>query len=198
MVTNILSLVLISLLCNKYITNGFDMNAINSILTKNIRVFGDIPISDNEFAQRMDAGSRKKLENLIVDYMAKTQVTGASIAVARDREVLYANGFGWASVEEDEKTAIWHKFRVASVSKTVCLVAILKLIEADRLSLDDFVFGEKLLGKLLYRNFTVNARLAKVIITINDTFSLECTRIRVRNTYVPVLIHIRTSIRQTL
>ena len=95
--------------------------------------------------------------------MAKTQVTGASLAVARDGQVLYANGFGWANVEENEKSAIRHKFRVASVIKTVCLITILKLIEADRLSMDDLVFSEKLLRKLLYRNFTVNARLAKVV-----------------------------------
>lgn len=130
-----------------------------------VNLFGDIPVSNNEFAQRMDSESRKRLETLVVDYMAMTQVTAASIAVARDGQVLYANGFGRASVEDNENAAIRHKFRVASVSKTVCLVTILKLIETGRLSLDDFVFSEKLLGKMLYRNFTdVTERLAKVTV----------------------------------
>ena len=52
--------------------------------------------------------------------------------------------------------------------QSVCLMAILKLIEADRLSPDGLVFSEK----LLYSNFTVNARLAKVVNNYNWYFLL--------------------------
>ena len=66
--------------------------------TQNLRVFGDIPISINEFAQRMNGDFRKKLENILVNYMAKTQVSGVSLTLARGGQVLYTNGFDWANV----------------------------------------------------------------------------------------------------
>ena len=71
--------------------------------------------------------------------MKKYNIPGGAIAVVRDGKLFYARGFGYADVEN--KTAVQPDalFRIASVSKPITAVAIMKLVEEGRLKLDDRV-----------------------------------------------------------
>lgn len=69
-------------------------------------------------------------------------VAGLSIAIAKDGELVYARAFGMADPEAGEATRPDHRFRIASISKPITAVAIMRLVESAELSLDDPVFGD--------------------------------------------------------
>jgi CubicO group peptidase (beta-lactamase class C family) len=73
--------------------------------------------------------------------LRKWSITGASVAVAKNGKLIYARGFGYTDTISKEEVQPYHKFRIASISKLVTAVAIMKLAEEDKLSLNDTVFG---------------------------------------------------------
>jgi CubicO group peptidase (beta-lactamase class C family) len=80
-------------------------------------------------------------DGTITSFMNKWKIVGGSVAIAKDGKLLYAKGFGFADTALGIKTQPYSKFRIASVSKLVTAVAIMKLHEEGKLSLDDRVFG---------------------------------------------------------
>lgn len=81
-------------------------------------------------------------------------VAGASLAIANQGKLVYAKGFGFADIEQGEAMQPYHLLRVASVSKLITAVAIMKLIEDGKLSLNQQVFGENgILNNAQYRNY---------------------------------------------
>jgi len=55
--------------------------------------------------------------------MSKYSVPGISVAIAKNGQLLYAEGFGYANKDTREKTTTHHLFRVASISKPFTAVA---------------------------------------------------------------------------
>jgi CubicO group peptidase (beta-lactamase class C family) len=80
-------------------------------------------------------------EKSVRSFMRKWSITGASVAVAKNGKLIYARGFGYTDTISKEEVQPYHKFRIASISKLVTAVAIMKLAEEDKLSLNDTVFG---------------------------------------------------------
>ena len=80
---------------------------------------------------------------MISDFLSQKQIIGASVAIAKDDKLVYTKGFGYADQEKDIRTEPKSLFRIASVSKLVTAVTIMKLYEEGRLNLEDKVFGEK-------------------------------------------------------
>jgi CubicO group peptidase (beta-lactamase class C family) len=74
-------------------------------------------------------------------FMEKYAVPGLSVAIARDRRVLYAEAFGLAAERPRAALTPAHRFRIASVTKPITAVTIFALIEQRRLALGDHVFG---------------------------------------------------------
>jgi CubicO group peptidase (beta-lactamase class C family) len=90
----------------------------------------------------------------ISGFMAKWGIVGASVAVIKEGKLVFAKGFGWADMENGVAVQPEHLFRVASISKLITAVTILKMEENGLLSLDDKVFGkEGILSDSLYTNY---------------------------------------------
>lgn len=68
-------------------------------------------------------------------------VPGAAVAIARDGKLLYARGFGWADLKSDQPVKPNSLFRIASISKSLTAVAVLKLCEDGKLALDQKAFA---------------------------------------------------------
>jgi len=81
------------------------------------------------------------VEKTLNSFIRKWSIAGASVAIAKDGKLVYSHGFGYADTTLKTETQPYHKFRVASISKLVTAVAIMKLREEGRLSLSDKVFG---------------------------------------------------------
>ncbi|NLN31630.1 MAG: beta-lactamase family protein, partial [Bacteroidales bacterium] len=82
------------------------------------------------------------VEKYLESFMRKWEIRGASVAVSKDGKLIYARGFGQADTVTREEVQPFYKFRVASISKLLTAVAVMKLAEEGRLSLNDRVFGE--------------------------------------------------------
>lgn len=104
----------------------------------------------NELSSRPETeGMDKDIER----YMKRWELRGAQIAVSRNDSLVYAKGFGWADEERGEAMTPGHIMRIASVSKLLTAVGIMKLREQGRLKLSDHVFGaDGILNDTLYTN----------------------------------------------
>jgi CubicO group peptidase (beta-lactamase class C family) len=76
----------------------------------------------------------------IKKFLHKWNIPGASVALMKNNHIVYIKAFGRA--DEEHPVTPQSKFRIASLSKPITAVAIMKLIEEDKLSLDQKVFGE--------------------------------------------------------
>jgi CubicO group peptidase (beta-lactamase class C family) len=80
-------------------------------------------------------------EKTVGSFMHKWSIAGASVAIAIDGKLVYAKGFGYTDTATKEEVQPYHKFRIASISKLITAVAVMKLVEEGKLSLHDRVFG---------------------------------------------------------
>jgi N-acyl-D-amino-acid deacylase len=73
--------------------------------------------------------------------MDRHGIPGAALAVAKDGRLVLAKGYGWANVYANKPVQPDTQFGLASLSKSLTAVAILKLVDQGKLDLDDLVFG---------------------------------------------------------
>ena len=85
---------------------------------------------------------REAISDVAHTYMAQFDIPGLSVAVAKDGEIVYAEGFGVVSRLLGTRINPSHLFRIASISKPITAVGIFALVEQGRLSTTDRVFGE--------------------------------------------------------
>ena len=93
----------------------------------------EIPISGAAVA------GLEPFDQRVRDLMRKYGMPGGAIALVRDGRLFYARGFGYADVEDKTPVAPDALFRIASVSKSLTSAAVMTLVEAGRLRLDDRV-----------------------------------------------------------
>ncbi len=86
--------------------------------------------------------SMQGLDQQIEEFMNKWNIVGASVAVVKDERLIYSKGFGYADKENEINVEPKHLFRVASISKLITAVAIMKLVEDEKINLNDTVFGQ--------------------------------------------------------
>ncbi|HEC41669.1 MAG TPA: class A beta-lactamase-related serine hydrolase [Bacteroides sp.] len=95
-----------------------------------------------------------RMEKTISDFLKRYKIKGASVAVTKEGRLVYAKGFGYANEESEELVDPNHVFRLASVSKLVTSIAVMRLEEEGKLSLDEKVFGpEGILNDSLYLKY---------------------------------------------
>jgi CubicO group peptidase (beta-lactamase class C family) len=81
------------------------------------------------------------IETTVSSFLRKWTIAGASVAIAKDGKLIYAHGFGLADTALKTETQPYSQFRIASISKMVTAVGIMKLQEEGKLSVNDKVFG---------------------------------------------------------
>ena len=79
-------------------------------------------------------------DELLRSFASQHAVPGASIAVGRGGEILYARSIGFANLEDRIPVEPHSLFRIASLSKPVTAVAILQQVERGQLTLDTRVW----------------------------------------------------------
>ncbi len=98
---------------------------------------------DSLIAQERSApGSISRVDDSIVMFMKKYNIPGLSVAIGEDDKLIYIKAFGYANISTREKVTPESLFRIASISKPFTSVAIMKLIQSGKLSIDSKVFGD--------------------------------------------------------
>ena len=80
-------------------------------------------------------------DNLVTQFLNQYDIPGATFALAKNGKLVYMRSFGDADLAGQEETQPYHMFRIASVSKPITGIAIMKLVENGQLSLSDKAFG---------------------------------------------------------
>jgi len=83
----------------------------------------------------------ESLDNAINNLMNSYNVPGLQLAITKDEKLVYTKSFGYADADKLELVNDNSIFRIASISKPVTALTILKLMEKGGLQLEDKIFG---------------------------------------------------------
>lgn len=75
----------------------------------------------------------------IESFLTEHQIPGGQLAIARRGKVIYSRGFGFADREAKSPVQPESLLRIASISKPITAVAVLRLVQQQKLKLDDRV-----------------------------------------------------------
>ncbi|MEM7231750.1 MAG: serine hydrolase [Planctomycetota bacterium] len=88
-------------------------------------------VASDEGDERFESYDRE-----ISAFLSEHRTPGASIAVGHRGKVAFARGYGYADLAKREPVNPASLFRIASISKPITAVAILQLVEREKLTLD--------------------------------------------------------------
>lgn len=121
---------------------------INSVIIRKIIESGNTVLFDNSF-------ERFRTQNFL---------KGLAVAIVKDEKLIFAKGYGYADAESKIPTSPEQLFRIASVSKLITSVAIMRLVENGKIKLDSKVFGRQgILNNEKFQNIKDN-RLENITI----------------------------------
>lgn len=96
--------------------------------------------------------------------MNKYEINGGQLAITYEGRLVYNRGFGLADTLQKTLVQPYSIFRLASVSKVITSIAIMKLFENNRFKLDDKVFGTNgILNDSIYK-VVKDARIYQITI----------------------------------
>lgn len=93
---------------------------------------GNPPVTQNDI---------NDIDNAVKNFMTTYNIPGTSIAITKDDKLVYVKSYGQMSASDNTPINNNHLFRIASVSKPITAVGIMKLLEANKLTLDSKIFG---------------------------------------------------------
>ncbi|HUL16034.1 MAG TPA: serine hydrolase domain-containing protein [Terriglobales bacterium] len=94
-----------------------------------------VPASTREEIHEPFAAARANADKIGAELIARG-IPGLAIAVTVDGKIVYAQGFGYADLEQRVPAWPSTKFRIGSISKPLTAAALMKLVEAGKLDLD--------------------------------------------------------------
>jgi CubicO group peptidase (beta-lactamase class C family) len=98
-------------------------------------------------------------------FLKRWNIKGASVAVTREGKLVYNRAFGFTNNEGTKLAKPHDLFRIASVSKPITAIAIMKLVEEGKLKLTDKVFGKgKILDELYYLDVIKDQRVYAITV----------------------------------
>ncbi|MCX7872025.1 MAG: beta-lactamase family protein [Verrucomicrobiae bacterium] len=92
----------------------------------------------------------KPFDEEVENFMKPRFIPGASLAVFNNGSIVYEKAYGFADIDKKTRTTNSTLFRIASLSKPLTAVGILKLVEQNKLNLDAPIVE---LLKGLFENF---------------------------------------------
>ena len=81
--------------------------------------------------------SLSQMEDKILGYMDDCMTVGMAVVMVKGNQIVYQNAFGYRDKETLEPLKINDIFRIASISKSFSGMAVMQLVEAGKMSLED-------------------------------------------------------------
>lgn len=106
----------------------------------------------------------KFIEKEANEFLRQWNLAGMTMSIVKDGKLVYAHGFGYSDIENKQPVTPGQLFRIASVSKLITAVAIMKLVERKSISLDSKVFGPKAIIRDPIFNKVKDPRLYKITV----------------------------------
>ena len=128
------------------------------------------------------------IDSMALAFLKQWDLQGMSIAITKNEKLVYAKGFGFADRERNVLAKPHHLFRIASASKLVTAVAIMKLIEEEKFTLESKVFGNSGLLKR-YNHWIKDTTMYQITIRHLLTHTAGWrNQLRTDPMFVPVLV----------
>jgi N-acyl-D-amino-acid deacylase len=112
----------------------------------------------------------EQIESEFLSFMQANNLPGASLAIARNGQLVLARGYGFADVDQRQPMQPESLLRFGSIGKTITSIAIMKLVEAGKLDLDTSAFallpdihprsgrlGDARIGRITIRNLLTHS-----------------------------------------
>lgn len=126
---------------------------------------GRVAWSDTLANSMSEIAELKPMDAEIERFIRKWEIKGISLAVTRHDSLLYAKGYGLADHLSGEPMDASSIMRMASASKLVTAVGIMRLCEDGKLGLDTKVFGDGgILNDTSYTNAMRDPRMLDITI----------------------------------
>lgn len=111
----------------------------------------ELPVRTDTSSQNILRGATfhySEINEEIKALMEKYELPGVTVAIVRNEKLIYINCYGVQDPETRAPVQNNNLFRIASISKPITVVAILRLIQEGKLSMNSEVFGaEGILGE---------------------------------------------------
>lgn len=98
-------------------------------------------INDSISNRKNECEISGELDSLMTRYLKRWEINGAQLAISCGDSLVYARGYGWADKEREVAMEPNMVMRMASVSKLVTAIGVMKLREMGKVKLSDRVFG---------------------------------------------------------
>lgn len=80
-------------------------------------------------------------DNLINSFLNNYGIPGATVAIAKDGKIVYMRAFGNSNIANSTPTQPYNLFRIASLSKPITSIAIMKMLQNGQLTMASKIFG---------------------------------------------------------
>src|SRR6185295_8336000 len=90
-------------------------------------IFGDV------------AAQQGRIDSFIVKQMKEQSIVGLSIGIVKNGQVFLTKGYGLANAELNVKASEKTVYKIASLSKQFVAVGIMRLVQENKLNLNDTV-----------------------------------------------------------
>jgi CubicO group peptidase (beta-lactamase class C family) len=108
-----------------------------------VSAFASVPALRGEALPSPTQAEQEAMSSIATAFLKEHAIPGLSVAFGVAGDALFQRAFGHADLEAGEMATPAHRFRIASVSKPITAVAILRCVENGLLSLDAPVFGPR-------------------------------------------------------
>ena len=138
---------------------GYRLKVISGYTQNNVDLYAAIWENPN-----MNKNDLSLINNQIQAYINQYSIPGISIAITKQERLVFAKGFGYANTATYEEVNPNHLFRIASVSKPMTAIAIMKLIQQNKFSISSKVFGASALLGTTYGTKSYSQRLLDITV----------------------------------
>ncbi len=111
-----------------------------------------------------DAPVLASFDREMAAFMEPRGIPGGALAVVKNGRLVYAKGYGYADRDRESFATPETLFRIASISKPITAVAVMRLVQEGRLKLDDRVFDYIDLEPVVESGGKPDARLKRITI----------------------------------
>jgi CubicO group peptidase (beta-lactamase class C family) len=102
-------------------------------MKKSLTVFIALIIGINSFGQ--SSPLKEKIDSLFESYAHYNRFIG-SVLISREDSIIYQRSFGFADIEQQERSTENSVFSIASLTKSLTAVGVMKLVEEQKLTLE--------------------------------------------------------------
>lgn len=105
----------------------------------------------------------QEIDFILQRFMGERRIPGGAIAINYNKRLVFAKGYGWSNIGHRERVTQNTLFRIASLSKPITALAVLKCIQSGKLSLQTRPF--EVLGLMpLKPEMQVDPRLYEITV----------------------------------